>query len=129
MFSKVRVINWYNRYTEEQILSVRNAHREAKSVSDHFALGSVRLLRWGMDFVTGYRYSSSGNGNGTAVSQMFAMTERKWLTRFIFLESVAGVPGMVAGMLRHLKSIRRMKRDYGWYGYILLPFAIMPVHN
>jgi len=59
-----------------------------------------------MDFVTGYR-SSAASANNT-------MTEQRWITRFIFLESVAGVPGMVAGMLRHLKSIRRMKRDHGW---------------
>lgn len=25
------------------------------------------------------------------------MTERKWLARFLYLETVAGVPGMVAG--------------------------------
>lgn len=42
------------------------------------------------------------------------MSEEKWITRFIFLESVAGVPGMAAGMLRHLKSLRQMKRDQGW---------------
>jgi hypothetical protein len=42
------------------------------------------------------------------------MTEKKWLTRFIFLESVAGVPGMVGGMLRHLRSLRGLKRDNGW---------------
>ncbi|KGO76530.1 Alternative oxidase [Penicillium italicum] len=47
------------------------------------------------------------------------MTEKKWITRFIFLESVAGVPGMVAGMLRHLKSIRRMRRDNGWIETLL----------
>lgn len=28
--------------------------------------------------------------------------------------AIAGVPGMVAGMLRHLHSLRRMKRDHGW---------------
>ena len=28
--------------------------------------------------------------------------------------SAAGVPGMVAGMLRHLHSLRRMERDHGW---------------
>lgn len=38
---------------------------------------------------------------------------------FIFLESVAGVPGMVAGMLRHLHSMRRMKRDNGWIETLL----------
>lgn len=49
----------------------------------------------------------------------YAMSERKWITRFIFLESVAGVPGMAAGMLRHLKSLRQMKRDYGWIETLL----------
>lgn len=62
-----------------------------------------------MDFVTGYRAQPP-----TENTLRYAMTEEKWITRFIFLESVAGVPGMVAGMLRHLKSIRRMRRDHGW---------------
>jgi hypothetical protein len=75
------------------------------------ALGTVRMLRWGMDFVTGYR---SEPATASWQPQRYIMTEEKWITRFIFLESVAGVPGMVAGMLRHLKSIRRFRRDYGW---------------
>lgn len=37
----------------------------------------------------------------------------------MFLESVAGVPGMVGGMLRHLHSLRRMKRDNGWIETLL----------
>lgn len=89
-------------------MSVQIAHRNAKCLPDKLALGTVRFLRWGMDFVTGYR------ANPVSASNLNPMTEKKWITRFIFLESVAGVPGMVAGMLRHLKSIRRMKRDYGW---------------
>ena len=36
------------------------------------------------------------------------------LHRCIFLETVAGVPGFAAGMIRHLHSLRRMKRDHGW---------------
>lgn len=32
----------------------------------------------------------------------------------IFLETVAGVPGFVAGMVRHLRSLRNMERDQGW---------------
>lgn len=47
--------------------------------------------------------------------QKYSMTEEKYLIRNIFLESIAGVPGMVGGMLRHLRSLRRMKRDNGWY--------------
>lgn len=64
-----------------------------------------------MDAVTGYRTQPTTE---KGLTTPYAMSEEKWITRFIFLESVAGVPGMVAGMLRHLKSIRRMRRDYGW---------------
>jgi hypothetical protein len=64
------------------------------------------------------------------------MTEAKWLTRFIFLETIAGVPGMMAGMIRHFHSLRRMKRDNGWIETMLedayvskdldIPFRHMP---
>jgi hypothetical protein len=91
--------------------NVRVAHREATDWSDWVALGTVRFFRWGMDWVTGYKHPQPGQ----EISEKFKMTEQKWLTRFIFLESVAGVPGMVGGMLRHLRSLRRMKRDNGWY--------------
>jgi hypothetical protein len=64
-----------------------------------------------MDLVSGYRSQPT---TSNTLSKSNVMTEEKWITRFIFLESVAGVPGMVAGMLRHLKSIRRMRRDNGW---------------
>ncbi|GAC71674.1 hypothetical protein PANT_5c00016 [Moesziomyces antarcticus T-34] len=37
-----------------------------------------------------------------------------WLNRIIFLETIAGVPGMVAATCRHLQSLRLMKRDKGW---------------
>lgn len=39
--------------------------------------------------------------------------------RIIFLETVAGVPGMVAAMTRHLHSLRKMRRDYGWIHTLL----------
>ncbi|CAG7921473.1 unnamed protein product [Penicillium olsonii] len=103
-------------YSKDQILAVRTAHREADTWQDKVALGTVRVLRWGMDFVSGYQPRTVGrNGKSTT----YIMTEEKWITRFIFLESVAGVPGMVAGMLRHLKSIRRMRRDNGWIETLL----------
>ncbi|KAJ6137888.1 hypothetical protein N7471_004374 [Penicillium samsonianum] len=103
-------------YTKEQILAVRTAHRKAHTWQDRAALGTVRLLRWGMDLVSGYH---SRPTNITTLPQAHHMTEEKWITRFVFLESVAGVPGMVAGMLRHLKSIRRMRRDNGWIETLL----------
>merc|ERR1719473_317541 len=47
------------------------------------------------------------------------MCEADWLRRIIFLETVAGVPGMVAGMIRHLHSLRLMRRDHGWIHSLL----------
>jgi len=55
----------------------------------------------------------------TAVLAEKPLTEAQWLIRFVFLESIAGVPGMVGGMLRHLNSLRRMKRDNGWIETLL----------
>jgi hypothetical protein len=47
------------------------------------------------------------------------MAYSKWLTRIIFLETIAGVPGMVGGMNRHMRSIRTMERDHGWIHRLL----------
>ena len=41
------------------------------------------------------------------------------LQRIIFLESIAGVPGMVAGAIRHLHSLRLLRRDGGWIRTLL----------
>ncbi|KAB8255983.1 alternative oxidase-domain-containing protein [Aspergillus pseudonomiae] len=101
-------------YTMSQLQSIQTAHRNAEGWPDKMALGTVRFLRWSMDLVTGYHHSRRRD-----VHSRFRMTEQKWITRFIFLESVAGVPGMVAAMLRHLKSLRRMRRDYGWIETLL----------
>merc|ERR1719261_659503 len=47
------------------------------------------------------------------------MSERDWSRRILFLETLAGVPGMVAGMVRHLHSLRLMRRDHGWIHALL----------
>lgn len=46
-------------------------------------------------------------------------SKAQWMARILFLESVAGVPGMVGGMCRHLSSLRLMKRDGGWINTLL----------
>ena len=81
----------------------------------------VKLLRFGMDTATGYSHGkevAKRAKDGTLADKekpsWFAMTEGKWLVRFLFLESVAGVPGMVGASIRHLHSLRRLKRDNGW---------------
>lgn len=105
-------------YTEKQMRDIKIAHRKAANWSDWVALTMVRVLRWGMDTATGYRHPPEGMKRKD-LPKKFEMTECKWLSRFVFLESVAGVPGMVGGMLRHLHSLRRMKRDNGWIETLL----------
>ncbi|EMC96090.1 hypothetical protein BAUCODRAFT_148923 [Baudoinia panamericana UAMH 10762] len=112
-------------YSQEQMEAVAIAHRQAKTWSDWFALSAMRFLRFGLDVASGYKpdkhtkdVAAAKKNPQTGVVKS-AMTERQWMIRFIFLESVAGVPGMVAGMLRHLHSMRRMKRDNGWIETLL----------
>ncbi|KAL2813859.1 alternative oxidase-domain-containing protein [Aspergillus granulosus] len=85
---------WNHPYTNEQMRAIAIGHRAPKNWSYR-----------GMDRVSGYRHPTLGQEH----QARFRMTEKKWLTRFIFLESVAGVPGMVGGMLRHLRSLRGLK--------------------
>jgi ubiquinol oxidase len=109
-------------YNEEQMNAVVVAHREATTTSDRLALAAVKLLRSGLDFATGYRHERAVDLNAKdpeAARKKYAMTEEKYMIRNVFLESVAGVPGMVAGMIRHLNSMRRMKRDNGWIETLL----------
>lgn len=104
-------------YSYDEMEGVVVAHREAKTRSDKVALLAVKVLRWGLDFATGYKHEKAvalNEKDPEAARKKYAMTEEKYMIRNVFLESVAGVPGMVAGMLRHLHSMRRMKRDNGW---------------
>ncbi|RKP23321.1 alternative oxidase [Syncephalis pseudoplumigaleata] len=48
-----------------------------------------------------------------------AFFRKRYLHRAVTLETVAAVPGMVAGMHRHLTSLRRMRHDGGWIGHLL----------
>ena len=67
-------------------------HHVAKGLSDRIALGITKFLRFFADTFFAHRYGH----------------------RAIVLETVAGVPGMVGGMMQHLKSLRRMRDDDGW---------------
>ena len=65
-------------------------------------------------------------GRGFNMRDWFAMSMTKFFRFFadtffakryghraVVLETVAGVPGMVAGMILHMKSLRKMKTGYG----------------
>lgn len=92
-------------YRLKDIQSVQHYHHEPETKSDRFALFLVKFFRGGMDFASRYNPEK--------------MTERNWLNRAVFLETVAGVPGMIGGMSRHLKSLRTMEHDNGWIHHLL----------
>ncbi len=71
---------------------VEARHRSATTLSDGIALGLTRALRFFADTFFAQRYGH----------------------RAVVLETVAAVPGMVGGMLAHLRSLRRMEDDKGW---------------
>jgi ubiquinol oxidase len=68
-----------------------------KDFSDRIAYGLTKLMRWFADTFFRKRYGH----------------------RAVVLETVAAVPGMVGGMLNHLKSLRRMQDDRGWIHTLL----------
>ncbi|WP_295990027.1 alternative oxidase [Rugamonas sp.] len=72
-------------------------HRTARNMSDRVALGITLTLRFFADTFFAKRY-----GN-----------------RAIVLETVAAVPGMVGGMLVHLRCLRWMVPDHGWIRTLL----------
>ncbi|KAH9989695.1 AOX, alternative oxidase mitochondrial precursor [Russula compacta] len=110
-------------YTPDELKAVEVLHRTPQTFSDKFAFGLVKLCRWGFDLVTGYTHKPIPPGSNMSLEELrkgkHILDEKQWLTRILFLESIAGVPGMVAATLRHLKSLRLMRRDSGWIHTLL----------
>ena len=79
-------------------------HREVQGLRDRVAYGTVRVIRGSFDFFTRFRPD---------------MPEGQWLNRMIFLETIAGIPGMIGGMMRHLRSLRTMSHDGGWIHHLM----------
>ncbi|KAG6917466.1 hypothetical protein DXG01_002443 [Tephrocybe rancida] len=105
-------------YRTDELRAVEVLHREAKSIPDKMAYGMVKLARTMFDLVSRYKHVDIAPDEKMSVQQLreagHLLTERAWLNRILFLESIAGVPGMVAATLRHLTSLRLMRRDSGW---------------
>lgn len=102
-------------FTAQQMKEISAVHRTPTNTSDKIALYALRMIRWSFDKVTGYTHAPAGHEN----DPKYALTPEKWLQRFVFLESIAGVPGMVGGMVRHLHSLRLLRRDRAWIETLL----------
>ena len=72
-------------------------HHKPKNFSDKIALAFTKFLRFLADTFFRKKYGHIA----------------------VVLETVAAVPGMVAGMLIHLKSLRKMQDDNGWIKTLL----------
>jgi len=105
-------------YQPDELKAVEVLHRETKTISDKLAYGLVKLARIIFDFVSGYKHVEGPPDPKMTIAELrkagYLLDDKQWLTRILFLESIAGVPGMVAATLRHLTSLRLMRRDSGW---------------
>ncbi len=72
-------------------------HHKPKTIQDHIALRIVRFMRLFAD----------------------AFFRKRYGHRAVVLETVAAIPGMIAGMLRHLRSLRKIEDDHGWIKELL----------
>ncbi|RPD78161.1 alternative oxidase [Lentinus tigrinus ALCF2SS1-7] len=111
-------------YTPDELRACQVLHRECKTMSDSVAYGFVKLARWAFDLVSGYKHKPlPPNASSMSIEQLrkegCLMDDGQWLKRILFLESIAAVPGMVAATLRHLRSLRLMRRDSGWIHTLL----------
>lgn len=105
------VITWeHPGATMEQLKAVGVAHHVPENIADRIARRTLLTVRTIFDIFTGYHHPPVGMEN----DPKYHMTANQWLTRVVFLESVAAVPGMVAGMVRHLHSLRLLRRDRAW---------------
>lgn len=80
-------------------------HFEPKTIKDKIALNTIKAIRYIFDKISGYRPDN--------------MNESLYIRRCIFLETIAGVPGFIAAMLRHLNSLRSLRQDGGWIHHLL----------
>jgi len=72
-------------------------HWPVRTLSDRIAFGTTKFFRFFADAFFAQRYGH----------------------RAIVLETIAAVPGMVGGMMLHMRSLRRMEDDCGWIEVLL----------
>ena len=78
-------------------MKFEHKHYQPNSISEKIALLVTKLLKKTLNLFYGGKYAR----------------------RAMLLETIAAVPGMVAGVFNHLKALRRMKDDGGWIKELL----------
>ena len=72
-------------------------HKKPSKTSEYIAYKITQILKFMLNIFYGTKYAK----------------------RAVILETIAAVPGMVAGMFNHLKALRRMRNDQGWVRELL----------
>lgn len=101
-------------YDRDEMLAVKFDHRPVQSPRDVITYGFMKALRHTFDFFTGYIEPRDEKHQIEIGKGPNRMTLEKWLTRVVVLESIAGIPGSVAGFIRHLHAMRLFRRDMGF---------------
>lgn len=79
------------------ILQPLHAHRRPRGLRENFAFKVIKMMRFFAD----------------------AFFKKRYGHRAVVIETVAAVPGMVGGMLLHLKCLRRLEHDREWIRKLL----------
>lgn len=92
-------------WDKNEVEKIEMSHFIPITLKDKAAYYMILALRRSFDYFSSYK---PGN-----------MDEDLYFRRCIFLETIAGVPGMVAAMIRHMKSVGSLNEDKGWIHYLL----------
>ncbi|VEU20448.1 DEKNAAC101381 [Brettanomyces naardenensis] len=106
-------------FVKADMYAVHYEHRKCQKTMDYITYYFMRSLRNTFDFFTGYIEPKSIQHQIEIANGPDRMTKEKWMTRLVVLESIAGIPGSVAGFLRHLRALRLFRRDNGFIETLL----------
>lgn len=109
---KKEIYKWENSsinsiWSEKEIFGAKNNHLHhlPKNGLDKIIYFTVRLFYHSFNAFTGYCFKDP--------------SPKSVIHRLIILESIAGVPGMIAASIRHVNSLCKLKRDNGWIHTLL----------
>lgn len=87
-------------YSKKDSEKLKVFHIKPEKMADRAALMTVKWVSFLVNTLSRYN--------------MGTMTEKKWLTRTLILETLSGVPAVVGGLARHMRILRLFKKDNGW---------------
>jgi len=91
-------------WSQDDVKAVQMTHKPATGFIDRLAFGMVKMTSSMFDFMSGYSIAKRNNNISTS----------QWCSRLIMYETLSNASGATGAMMRHLRSLRLLHRDYGW---------------